>query len=458
MGPEDQLSLRTETIELKPRSKMISYTGTQFLFIILVLIIVTLPIFPNIGSYITISNLYITDIIILFCVPFALIIFTAKGLRISSFESKIFILLIIYIFLFYFSILGSWDTEFSLRNWKGIIGRSLFVFLIVSVVRNINRFRIICNSIMLGAIGVSTVSIGKVLGFIPLTFPNPEKGYAYIEKFIQSDLISGIRVNFGTFSTSGKFAIWQSFGLIFLLYSLLFKKKNSVKKILYATSSALILTSIILALSRNAMLVSFVGIVSLIGVKLISIRKRTNVLLKRFIYAIIILLFIFALIFFFLELFDFFMGVRRGYSPRYDQLKLASNFLHSNWLLGIGPGIYALEDPKELDLHNTYMSIWVESGLISLIVFIVLLTYPAFLIFKFLKRNYNYTNLISSDIYSTALCMILVFVCSMIALFFFPGKLAHEIWLLIGLLSALVNIIRIEKSSVTERTNQKSAY
>ncbi len=419
---------------------------STIIFIWLCLIIFLLPIFTTGTFRVPFFSKFKTDFLILLSVYLIPVTILIEKSKIPYSFSDLFIYSLFILILSLFYIASFWiskSTDISIQYWKALIIHCLFSIMILLTLRNYYRYKTICNLMVLGSIIVSLVSLAKLVGIIPLEYPVPEKQYLDLNIYIQSNIMYGIKTNYGTFFTSGRFSMWQSFGLCFLSYILIFEKRHYLKKFLCLIGCVMIISSIIIALSRNAILVSSVGIIILLFIKIHSSWKRSS-LYGRVLISCLFSIFLFLCILYGIKIFYFAESVR-GFEGRFDQWRLAFFLLQDHWFFGIGPGVFSLFAVLNPFMHNTYLQIWLASGFISLILFIFLFLFPIIHIFKFLKINYSIKNLSSPGVYSLTICMIVVNACWMLALLFFPGLHIHEVWLAIGLISSLPNLIRNEK-------------
>jgi len=167
-----------------------------------------------------------------------------------------------------------------------------------------------------------------------------------------------------------------------------------ITKILLLTSYFLLLISLFFTFSRGAWTVLIVGIIMML---LFAIFKKDLVKQKEILK---IILFSSILIFIFASQFSALVKTRlsnntrlevKSNIERVESLAIAKNLIKKNWLLGTGIGNYTAAfsklKPGQLNwyyqpVHNVFLLVWVEIGLLGLLGFLGLLGYLGWLGFK----------------------------------------------------------------------------
>lgn len=419
-------------------------------FAFLLSMVGTLPLFGNMGATLPILQVYVSDGFLLVTASLVLLKRLSRyttGIVLTGLERFGLLLLLFYVSTYLLAIHNSLMPDIAWLGFRGLIGRVLFVLVIISVVRNYGQFRIVMNAMLFGAVASAVVSMLKLLGIIPLTFPQPEAEMTDAAQFV----VESSRQNFGLFYTSGKFAMWHSMAVIYSVVNLLFLKPSLSKRLFYTMVLVLNILAISVSFSRNSIVVTLAGLalVTLLFFREVKVHER---LLRPVICVCCLILFVIIASFVSIAVFNFVSEVR-GFDTRLGQIFLGFDLLlPDRWLWGAGPNVFSSYDVLGRDLHNAYLSVWVESGLLSLAVFAALIVVPLVSIrWQSQKRRWNSTCYHSQVETMNVFMQILTF-CWAISICFFSAQHVHEIWLLIGLLLSFHTILqREEKLRVKER-------
>jgi O-antigen ligase len=132
--------------------------------------------------------------------------------------------------------------------------------------------------------------------------------------------------------------------------------------------------------------------------------------------------------------------------------RLAWNLIQaspSHFFLGVGANNYALLAPAyyttdvgnlgyiiDSSVHNTYLLVWAEIGLVGLLVFLWFITTPLLLAWKYINSHDHYLTLIALGL----ACSLIAIYIQMLADPFIARPKMIIIWLLIALVASLENI------------------
>ncbi len=166
-------------------------------------------------------------------------------------------------------------------------------------------------------------------------------------------------------------------GMILPISYFLYKQ---TKKIIYFASVFIISLALLLSFARGAY-ISFLAML-LIMVVYYLITTKPKIIINLRLLTIIIAFLIFSLfnVPFYNRFWQSFNFSEGSIKQRFNILKEAAGLINENPLWGIGLGNYALRQKSVLatkvppaNLHNTYLEILIETGLINLLVFIGIL-------------------------------------------------------------------------------------
>jgi O-antigen ligase len=220
---------------------------------------------------------------------------------------------------------------------------------------------------------------------------------------------------------------------LFVFFSLLFIATYSKASILILIISLVLIASVSLWFGRNLLTKKIVGFFSfLIGVLTLAIA-----FIPKFarIFSVIIEFFYYTII-----------GKGVSATERLDFIDAFGRLIWKNPILGIGPGQFGIRALNYLPIYkflgdytaivnNVYFEIWLEFGLVAIIVFLYMLGFYLFVNFRKIIR----TSKFSSATNITRLVLVLALLCYCIQWLTFSPIFIMPIFIILGLLASLDN-------------------
>ncbi len=187
---------------------------------------------------------------------------------------------------------------------------------------------------------------------------------------------------YGSFGSPNSLGIYLAvlFVLGFILY---FKTQLPRHKILISVGQLFILSGLLLSFSRGAWLAAMVGLVSLAVVLFFKQKEFLRDFIKQIIFAVAVIVF-WVVIFYPVFSARFNLQNRleaTSVSERRGQYSESLSFIKNNPFFGVGPGVYTFALAKKYPelaswqlqpIHNIYLLILVEMGLVGMLVLFVL--------------------------------------------------------------------------------------
>ncbi|MDR1391661.1 MAG: O-antigen ligase family protein [Clostridiales bacterium] len=350
------------------------FFGAQFSFTmglaIVIGIIISALIFYNtyFGIFVIVFSTPIlpTKIILFICaicaVSFCLKI-SNENIKINFKETEF--LIIVFLFL---TLISSVTSFFKLNSIK-ILGMRIILissyFILANLIKNKNLLLNVLKTITFSALLVSLYGILQY-------FLKIENSNSWLDKEMFKNI--SVRV-YSTLSNPN--VLGEYLNLVFFIpICMFFIEKNKLMKLFYISSAVLIFFALILTFSRG----SWVGL-------LISFLICVLILDKR-ILIILTVLFIISTLFIPNFIFERFLSIGNISDTStlyrvyiwFGTFKMLKNF----WLFGIGPSeknfnfVYSNYQYNGITAphsHNTFLQIFVESGIVNLIIFIILLLF-----------------------------------------------------------------------------------
>lgn len=325
--------------------------------------------------------LYVTDIPLIYYFGKFLKHAHFKGTKAISIDKLIFL----FVTLCYLSTL--WSTNKSAAFWGATnIAKFAWIFYIFKNMIDLETQRIyILNGLVASVWFQGIVGIAQKLngGTIGLSFLGEHES-GLRTRILDGETSMGVA---GTFAHSGNFAVFLVFALFMLLLN-----KNHIKHNRFLATITLILISLYLAGSRTVLAVAFL---ILIIYYLSEIRIKLTV--KKF----VILVTVPALVVLFIvinydALIELFSGISfiNQISNRLIQWQIGWNEIKQRILLGHGinnytdwmsmkyPGLYSTSFYYQNMIHNTYLQIWFDVGIVGLVLFCDLFIFSFISYFK----------------------------------------------------------------------------
>ncbi len=361
-----------------------------------------------------------------------------KNLRIFQLKNHSFWLLV-FLFFSLFTLVQARSLSFGFYSWIKLLEFVFLFFYLKQNYKEIFNFKRIAQVFVASGLFQSIIAIGqfasqKDLGLRFLTESPLGVGIDGVAKFISNDL-TFIR-SYGSFPHPNVLAFFLLVCLFFVYYLWLKKEKSLMGDCFLLVAHLLILFSLFLTFSRSIVftffLFSFIFFI-------LNFRKYTKQMLGIF-----LLLIVFSSIFFVLarpEILDRFSVSSKEQSVVLRGLynDISSSIIQEYPLLGVGLGNFVMEMREMFYLllnwihqpvHNVYLLIASEVGLIGLFVFLMF-------IYQLLRQFRN--NVIKRDEQHYVLLLItfsIIFV-SLFDHFFWTLQQGQLIfWLITGLLGA----------------------
>jgi hypothetical protein len=409
---------------------------------LLLFVVASMPFFLAIKLRVPLTSLLVTDFLTVLGFILALFYSLKPSNRYYVLTSNtIFYFLLIsgYLFFYIISIYFSKIPQIGWIGFRAQIGRILLGFLIVLSIQTTLSLRQLFKAIFIGGMSSVAVSMLKMVGLISLTFPRSEAAQIYGTQYAHTTPTQ----NFGLFHISGPFTMWYSFILIFLMFSSFYYTTNCLSKIGKVVFAVLTVIAIILSNSRNCVVSTTIGVILVLvarnwfGENASSFRiSGKKLLLSLVLFGLSIVAAVIVV--------DFILSIRSLDSRLIGYEKAFAYLRGGRWFWGIGPNVFRQISGEGVDVHNAYLSVWVESGFIPLVIFCTLLFWtPGKLLIRQFSRIRKYK--MSKDLTLASLLLMIVISTWLISILFFPARTTHEIWIGIGMNFAVLNVIRREE-------------
>jgi len=192
----------------------------------------SMPLLTNIGVSVPGLEISFTDVLFLVA-GFILVISFLSGGKSSFLLPKIeivfIVLCLVYVVARIFSIRHTMMPEVAWLGFRQVLGRVIVAVVIIRAVKDIKDINTLLFAILIGAALSILVSLFKLAGLIPLAFPYVGRAATAM----QDALLELEGRNLGLFYTSGKFAMWHSFSVVYSLFFLLFSNRSGSRVLVF---------------------------------------------------------------------------------------------------------------------------------------------------------------------------------------------------------------------------------
>ena len=418
---------------------------------------------PESTNYNTNVSIYLSDIFALILLLIILGKVAGKFVGISSF-SPILVPALAWLIASSFSLLAAKDGELSIFQLINMGKMVLLCWVIASSVKNDGDLTIVITGLLLSMGFQSLVGIYQGVTGHPLGLGFLSEASSVAQQQLSQGLVNRVQ---GTLGSPNTFAIYLSTGVAFA-WVVLFSEAKPFVKILATMTLGLISCALIFSLSRTA----WANFVVTICVVLVLAVRRKRISAK----SAIVVASTTALVVLVVALFGWDLIMSRltssdqgSTSSRITMAEAALAIIRDNPAVGIGLNNYALVSPR-YDMadaaswnnytpivHNAYLLITAETGIIGLAAFIFFLVILLIQAWRIINQAPNDTVWVASvGILGALIAMTIHSMVDYVLLG--SGVVFTQFWLLAGLTAALVqrldneklNSRRIISSSITE--------
>jgi O-antigen ligase len=353
---------------------------------------------------------YLTDLILIFLFVFIILSFS-KNLNFSIKRKRSPLVAIIFWFiLFSFaSVFWSPDKELALYSFIKLVSAIALFFIAINIKINWKKVFLILlfSALIQGSLGIYQFLNQETFSnsYLGLSEHNPQElGVSVIETPGRRWLRA-----YGGFTHPNILGGYLAITLLLSIYFYSKRKVNVFKdlllNILILISLNILFAGLIVSFSRSAWLVFILGFILFF---LFSLFKKDKLVILNLIKILSLFLMI-SILFYSLApyLFKTRLGLisrleTKSIEERIDYTTQAKNLIKNNLFFGTGVGNYTLANYKKLNnnqpawyyqpVHNVYLLILAELGLIGLILFLFIITYPFFLFIK--RKSFGLKNVI----------------------------------------------------------------
>ncbi len=310
----------------------------------------------------------------------------------------LFKIIILFVFWLFLSIFWSQDKELATYFFIKLITAVALFFVTINLKINIKKvFIIILISILLySGLGLFQFFSQKtfsstIFGLTEYNLSNP--GVSIVDTPEKRWLRS-----YSVFPHPNIFGGYIVVLLFFLIYIFLNKKYSNNKKVLLIISLTILFLSLITSFSRSAWLSFFIGLIIIFVFNLYKKNKESNLKLIKIFSLFLLITIIFYLIFpntIKSRLLINNEKENKSVVERVEYISQAKNIIKKNLLLGVGGGNYSSfnyikDDIKQpgwyyQPVHNVYILIFTELGLIGILLFLTIIFYPLYFLIKNIK-------------------------------------------------------------------------
>lgn len=282
--------------------------------------------------------------------------------------------------------------------------------------------------------------IYNILGVLGFIFK-----FEYFFGFIKNELVDNFRYS-SVLKNPNSFGEFTYLSLMISIY-LFIDTNNKKTKVVYLLSIFISLLSLVVSMSRNAVLMTVISVIFLIVFNYNNINKQVKRML-----AVVFITGLIGIVILSIVNFDFVLNLFRlnqGLNERVDLWLFVLQYIKVRPFVGIGYGNSSLIFLNHLyfqvsHAHNLYLSLLFENGLIPTIVIIGYFVYVIVTLFKFRKLTVRYNNEIT---------IILVVLVSFLA-----GQIFEFSFLKIDAMNYLIFILLGISMSVFSKIKDEGKY
>jgi len=319
-------------------------------------------------------------------------------------------------------------NEVLYREAFSVVVMVLLVNYLVLAVRSKRQFDVVKVAIVSGAVMVSMLAWLDSFNIVDLSFANSKWKYAR-EVFSYSlpfRRTSGIIPNGSVYSSFLMLAFPISF-----LYS--FRSSKRIVRASYFLISTFLFVSFFVTQSRSTVL----AVLAMVLVMIIGWGNYSKSVSVRLFYLLIVapgtLYLVFKIAFMMVDNFDQFIALGTSVTARFEQLEMAYLLFSERPILGYGLGNFTNITGGHLHLHNMYMKILVDLGLIGFIIFLMLFAHVFRLLLYLYRNGYNRERTVAFALFAS-------FSGILVELFFASGLTVINLWLVMALSISIYNV------------------
>ena len=320
------------------------------------------------------------DIVLLVLLAMFLIGMIDKNNIANRFKSTYRVMLILSIYISFALVVSILLFVPTVQGIGVFFSRTMAVFLVLLsplVIKSVSDIRIVFKYWCVGALISSIVGITQSLGVLPIVIGEVNN---YGRTFL--GFTFPFKRSVGLFTIHSYYGSYVFPVLCYVIFELINSRKTFQKSnFFFLTVLTVVLVGVLFTQSRSTWLALLVGLFAYLVFYCIAVRRYSYKNVFAILASVAGIIFLAPRIFTFNTI-DSFVGMRRqSVDGRMEQWEIAWNAFITNPFFGIGPKQYKLLDGDHV-LHNMYLLVLVEQGLLGGIAMLIFIFYPFFKIFS----------------------------------------------------------------------------